>query len=234
MLAAKAIDISYDFERVYITGRLLTSVRPVFDDPREEIIGWTVVQTLRLEFVAANGDQSSISIAMDADDIRQLKKECDVALVKAEKARAEMESKLRVDAIITGRRSRMSYAASGRRRTGAEMAIPHRKGLFVAFADFEDQLYLSPYSRKERMYVEYTTSHIRPNSNHGAAGYPKWLVRVFTIGVVVGGVEIILWLASLLLSNETLKVVGSVFFTFGSVAAVLALLRGQDLNGRAG
>jgi hypothetical protein len=101
-LAAKAVDISYDFERVFLTGRLLTSIRPVFDDSREEIVGSTIVQTLRLEFLAANGDHSSISIAMDADDIRQLQKECETALSKAEKAKAEMEAKFRFEAIITG------------------------------------------------------------------------------------------------------------------------------------
>jgi hypothetical protein len=101
-LSAKAIDISYDFERVYITGRLLTSVRPVFDEPRQEIKGSTIVQTLRVEFVAPNGDQSSISIALDADDIKQLRKECDQALSKAEKAKAEMQRRFELEAIIPG------------------------------------------------------------------------------------------------------------------------------------
>ncbi len=65
-------------------------------------MGSTIVQTLRVEFVAPNGDQSSISIALDADDIRQLKKECETAIAKAEKAKAEMESKFQLDTIITG------------------------------------------------------------------------------------------------------------------------------------
>jgi len=34
-LAAKAWDIAYDFERVYVTGRVLTSIRPVFNEDRE-------------------------------------------------------------------------------------------------------------------------------------------------------------------------------------------------------
>jgi hypothetical protein len=101
-LAAKAIDISYDFERVYIAGRLLTSVRPVFDEHREEIVGSTIVQTLRLEFVSSDGDQSSISIALDADDIKQLRKECERAINKAETAKGEIEAKFRLEAIITG------------------------------------------------------------------------------------------------------------------------------------
>ena len=45
----------------------------------------------------------SISIAMDASDINQLTKECERAVLKAEKAKSEMESKLRQDALITGK-----------------------------------------------------------------------------------------------------------------------------------
>ncbi len=101
-LAAKAADISYDFERVYIAGRLLTSVRPVFDDERRDIHGASIVQTLRLEFVAPNGDQSSISVAMDMDDIRRLKEECERATNKAQRAQARFEKDCGFDAIIPG------------------------------------------------------------------------------------------------------------------------------------
>jgi hypothetical protein len=101
-LAAKALDISYDFERVYIAGRLLTSIRPVFDDPRESIVGSTIVQTLRIEYVAGNGDQSSISIAVDADDIRQLMTECERSLNKAKTAKTQIEHKWNLEAIIPG------------------------------------------------------------------------------------------------------------------------------------
>jgi hypothetical protein len=101
-IAAKAIDISYDFERVYLAGRLLTSIRPVFDEKREELVGSTIVQTLRVEFIAPNGDQSSISIAMDADDIKQLQGECERALMKAEKARSKIEKDCGIEAIIPG------------------------------------------------------------------------------------------------------------------------------------
>jgi hypothetical protein len=101
-LAAKALDISYDFERLYLAGRLLTSVRPVFDPPREEIVGATIVQTLRLEFVAPNGDQSSISVAMDKEDIRKLKDECERAIDKADRAQVRFEKDCQFEAIIPG------------------------------------------------------------------------------------------------------------------------------------
>lgn len=102
LLAAKALDISYDFERVYLAGRLLTSIRPVFDVPRENIIGSTIVQTLRLEFVAPNGEQSSISVALDSDDIIQLKEECEIALDKAAKSKEKIEHDCGIEAIIPG------------------------------------------------------------------------------------------------------------------------------------
>lgn len=101
-LAAKALDISYDFERVYITGRLLTSIRPVFDEERRNIRGSTIVQTLRLEYAGQNGEQNSISIALDADDIKQLLTECERALSKATIAQEDIESKCGFEAIIPG------------------------------------------------------------------------------------------------------------------------------------
>ena len=101
-LAAKAIDISYDFERGYLTGRLLTSVRPVFDDQREDIVGTTIVQTLRLEYIAPNGDQSNISVAMDRDDIIKLADERERAVKKADRAKTRFEKDCEFDAIIPG------------------------------------------------------------------------------------------------------------------------------------
>jgi hypothetical protein len=83
-LAAKALEVSYDFERLYQAGRFLTTLRPVFDEMRQEILGATIVQTLRLEFFSAPGDLSSISIALDRGDIEQLRRSCDEALRKAD------------------------------------------------------------------------------------------------------------------------------------------------------
>jgi hypothetical protein len=101
-LAAKAIDISYDYERVYIAGRLLTSVRPIFDDPRETIVGSTIVQTFRLEFLSPNGDRSNISVAMDMEDIQRLQKECETATRKAKAIRNRIEKDCHIEAIDPG------------------------------------------------------------------------------------------------------------------------------------
>lgn len=102
LLAAKALDVSYDFERVFLDGRLVTSIRPIFDGGRAEIVGSTIVQTLRIEFIAPNGDQSNISVALDADDIAQLRDECERALTKAAAAKMKMEKDAKLETIIPG------------------------------------------------------------------------------------------------------------------------------------
>ena len=104
-VAAKAIDISYDFERVFLAGRILTSIRPVFDPPRDSIVGTTIVQTLRLEYLSHAVESSDISVAMDLDDIRTLRDECISAIKKAEEAKKRIEADCKIDAIIAGERN---------------------------------------------------------------------------------------------------------------------------------
>jgi hypothetical protein len=82
--ATKALSVAYDFERLYLDGRFLTSMRPIFDPPREEIIGAVVVQTLRLEYTSTDGGRSTISLALDKADLEQLKTSCERALKKAQ------------------------------------------------------------------------------------------------------------------------------------------------------
>lgn len=101
-IGAKAIDISYDFERVYVVGRVLTSIRPVFDDERRDILGSTVVQTLRLEYLVSDGRQENISVAMDLDDLRALKEECESAIEKAVQAKKRFEEKLDLEVMMPG------------------------------------------------------------------------------------------------------------------------------------
>ena len=101
-LAAKALDISYDFERVYASARFLTSVRPVYTESRDDIVGATVVQTLRLDYVSSNGDETSISVAIDLDDIKALRGACDDALIKATTARDRFEGRYELEIIMPG------------------------------------------------------------------------------------------------------------------------------------
>lgn len=101
-LAAKATDISYDFERVLTSSRILTSIRPVFDVDRTRIVGSTIVQTLRLEYISAEGGSSNLSIALDAKDMIALREACDDGLAKAQIAKKTAETEWSIEAIVPG------------------------------------------------------------------------------------------------------------------------------------
>jgi hypothetical protein len=100
--AAKAFDISYDFERVFTAGRLITSIRPIFNDEKDEIVGSTVVQTLRLEYASQQGERTSLSVALDLDDVENLQKSCAEAIIKAKASITLIEAKCRIEAIMIG------------------------------------------------------------------------------------------------------------------------------------
>ena len=102
MVYAKARDLAFDFERLYAQARILTDIRPVFDDSRNEIIGADITETLRLDYFLPESTSNSVSIAMDVADIEQLQKVCEDALRKAEAARKLMEDKAALPAVLPG------------------------------------------------------------------------------------------------------------------------------------
>lgn len=91
-LYAKAREIAFDFERLYARARILTDIRPVYDDDRNVIIGTDITQTLRLDYFTSEAETKTITIALDTPDLEQLKKCCEDALQKAEVARKLIEN----------------------------------------------------------------------------------------------------------------------------------------------
>ena len=89
---AKAADISYDFERLLTACRIITSIRPVYTDARDDIVANTIVQTLRLDYVDSTGHSDSISFGLDFKDVVKLQGICKDALTKAEVAKGKLES----------------------------------------------------------------------------------------------------------------------------------------------
>jgi hypothetical protein len=102
-LYAKARDLAFDFERLYARARILTDIRPVYDDDRDDIVGANVTQTLRLDFHTSEEGTKSLTFALDIPDIEQLKKCCEDALRKAEVARRLIE-KNGLEATLPGER----------------------------------------------------------------------------------------------------------------------------------
>ena len=86
-LSAKALSLNFDYTNFYGSAKIVSDIRPIFDDDRSEIMGAIVSQTLRLEF-DSEGNQKNVSIAMDLDDIKKLRKSCDDAIKKIRAARA--------------------------------------------------------------------------------------------------------------------------------------------------
>lgn len=74
----------------------------------------------------------------------------------------------------------------------------------------------------------------RKTPTRTAAGrrYPTYLVVGFASGLVIFGVGAALLLLALFSGLDTVKLISAVFLVVGSVTAVMALLRGQDLNER--
>jgi hypothetical protein len=99
---AKAVDVSYDFERILSDSRILTSIRPIYTAKRDEIVSGTLVQTLRLDYVNSAGRSDSISIAVDLSDIIQLKEICGQAEEKARVARQRLEKDWGIEVLMAG------------------------------------------------------------------------------------------------------------------------------------
>ena len=99
--SAKALQLGWDHKHVHSKARIVTDIRPVFDDGKDEILGAVIFHILRLEY--HDGDQEdNISVAMDKDDVQALRDACDEALKKAESARGLVMEKCKLHAFVFG------------------------------------------------------------------------------------------------------------------------------------
>lgn len=98
---AKHLELSYEYGRLWRTGRILTDIRPIYNQEGSEIRSALVSYTMRLTFHSEDGDHSE-SFAMDEADVKALAHECERALRKAETARNLMVEKAGIKTNITG------------------------------------------------------------------------------------------------------------------------------------
>jgi len=87
----KALDLSFDYYSLLQNSKIITDIRPVFNEAGSEIQGALVSFTLRLHLDSVSGS-SSMSIALDQDDVIKLRKACERALEKAKTAQAFMRA----------------------------------------------------------------------------------------------------------------------------------------------
>ena len=100
-LAASAIDLSYEYTNLWGGARILTDIRPIFNDEATSVDGAVVSHTFRLRFESLHG-RHELNIAMDESDIHELAYQCDRALRKAHIARDLMRDRAKVPTVISG------------------------------------------------------------------------------------------------------------------------------------
>lgn len=87
---AKVVDLAYDHPHILHSTRILTDIRPVFTTSEVAFSTAIVTQTLRLKFFKSN-EFRLLNLAMDEQDIRDLRDACDRAIQKADAARRALE-----------------------------------------------------------------------------------------------------------------------------------------------
>lgn len=90
-MTIKALDVSYEYANLLQYSRIMTDVRPIFNEGGDQIEGAVVSFTLRMSFLNA-GQPKSLSIAVDAADLKILVEQCQRALRKAETAKRRFSS----------------------------------------------------------------------------------------------------------------------------------------------
>jgi hypothetical protein len=100
-LTATAIELAYDYANLLKRSKVLTDIRPLYDESGDAIEGAVVSYTLRLRYDSADGEHE-LSIALDEADIKSLIGQCERALKKAASARALMSDKCKISVTVSG------------------------------------------------------------------------------------------------------------------------------------
>lgn len=86
-LAATVIELSYDYANLVRNVRILTDIRPLYDEAAEKIEGAVISHTMRLHYDSAGGEHD-LSLAMDEKDILNLMEQCKRAMKKSQTAKS--------------------------------------------------------------------------------------------------------------------------------------------------
>jgi len=108
-LAATAIELSYDYANLVRNVRILSDIRPLYDEEAEKIEGAVISHTMRLHYDSADGEHE-LSLAMDEKDISNLMEQCKRALKKSQTAKASVH----FPSIISGQPAEVANGHSAR------------------------------------------------------------------------------------------------------------------------
>ena len=90
-MLGKARRLQYAHEHLLRSTRVLTDLRPVFDDDADEILGGIVTHSLIVEYTEAK-TRRRIHFALDTEDVLRLKLQCERAESKAATTEAVLKS----------------------------------------------------------------------------------------------------------------------------------------------
>ena len=90
MISSKAQSLAYKHENVLAGTRIITDLRPVFDEGATRILEMVVTHSLVIEFADGASAKREIYITMDANDASKLREQC---------GRAEAKSKIIVESL---------------------------------------------------------------------------------------------------------------------------------------
>lgn len=101
MTSAKALDLALNYVNIWRNGNMVTDIKPIFDDDRDVIIGAIVSHTLNVTYYGDNGP-GGLALALEKDDILALRKACDDAIRKADRAKVLMQERCNLETFIVG------------------------------------------------------------------------------------------------------------------------------------
>jgi len=89
-LSAKATSLSSEFEQVYSESRILTDIRPIFEnDTTGQLLGHFLVHNLKLVVETSQGDRE-LFVALGEDALESLGKDIERARLKARQLQARL------------------------------------------------------------------------------------------------------------------------------------------------
>lgn len=100
-LVTKAMELSYDYANLLRKARIITDLRPLFDDEGEKVEGGVVTHTLRVAYLSDDGGHE-VSLALDLQDVKKLREQCDRAIIKANSIRDEFVQSTKKPCLISG------------------------------------------------------------------------------------------------------------------------------------
>jgi hypothetical protein len=93
LVTAKAANIAGEFERIFNQARILTDLRPIFNDPSKKPVAALVVHTLRIAYEDVNG-LSEFFVSVHSKDIEKLIETLQRAIEKERALRASMSDEI--------------------------------------------------------------------------------------------------------------------------------------------